>query len=222
MNFFNGKLKSKKYLKILSRYKKSFDKNFVLKNFGLFIGDQSLFKILYNIEILKKIKNVKGDIIEFGVWNGNSLIFMKKILDYLKIKKRIYGYDHFKGMPNKLLKNKFSGDINLIIYIIRFFNLDKVSLINDDISNLSKYKNKFKKFSLVYIDCDLYHTTKIILDQVSPKLSKGGFIVFDEANKKNRIGEAKAMKEFYSSNKKKFKKIILKKDYQPDVVLQKK
>ena len=193
MNFFNGKLRTKKYLKILSGYKINFNKNFVLKNFGLFVGDQALFKILYNIEILKKIKNVKGDIIEFGVWNGNNLIFMKKILDYLKINKRIYGYDHFKGMPNKLVKNKFIGDINLIKYIIRFFNLDKVSLINDNISNLNKYKNKFKKFSLIYIDCDLYYTTKIILDQVSPKISKGGFIVFDEANRKNKLGEAKAM-----------------------------
>ena len=37
-------------------------------------------------------------------------LYLKKILDYLKIKTRIFFYI-ILNMPNKLLKNKFSGDI---------------------------------------------------------------------------------------------------------------
>ena len=50
------------------------------------------------MNLSKDIKHVKGDIIEFGVWNGNNLLSMKKIIDYLNIKKNIYGYDWFKGL----------------------------------------------------------------------------------------------------------------------------
>ena len=71
-----------------------------MKNYGLFIGDKSIYKNLKIFEILKETKNIKGDIIEFGVWNGNNLIFIKKTIDYLKNKKKIIGYDSFKGMQN--------------------------------------------------------------------------------------------------------------------------
>ena len=46
-------------------------KNFFFSNIGLFVGNQSLFKLLTIYELIKDIKHVKGDIIEFGVWNGN-------------------------------------------------------------------------------------------------------------------------------------------------------
>ena len=59
-------------------------------------------------ETILKIQKVKGDIIEFGIWNGNNLLTIKKILDYLRINKKLYGYDNFKGFPNpsKLKKQK--------------------------------------------------------------------------------------------------------------------
>ena len=74
--------------------------------------------------------------------------------------------------------------------------------------------------NVIYIDCDLYNTTKKILKLLSSKLNKGGLIVFDEANF-DRAGEGKAAEEFYKKNRKNFKKILLKKYYQPDYVLKK-
>ena len=113
MNFYSNKLSSKKYFNILN-LKKNLKNDFILKNFGSLIGDKSLFKFLTCFELLKKVKNVKGDIIEFGVWNGNNLIGIKKIHDYLKLNKKIIGYDHFKGMPKNsrdFNRNSFRGDL---------------------------------------------------------------------------------------------------------------
>jgi len=221
MNFYNDKLLAHNYFKVIRNYKKSFSKIFILKNFGLFAGDKSFYKIITCFELIKNTKKIKGDIIEFGVWNGNNLLTLKKILDFLNIKKKLYGFDHFKGMPKKY-SSKFIGDINLIRYIIKFFKLKNIFLLNDDILNLKKYNSKFKKFSLIYIDCDIYKTTEIILEEFHSKLSRGGYIVFDEGNHRPGTGEALAMKNFYNKNKIKFKKIFLKKGYQPDVILQKK
>jgi len=219
-NFFSNSLEANKYFKILTKYKKKFSKEFLLKNYGLFIGDKAFYKMLKCFEIIKETSNVKGDIIEFGVWNGNNLIMIKKILDYFNLKKKVIGYDNFKGMPKPDKKNYFIGDKKLVYYICKFFNLKNIKIIEDDIMSLKNHVKKMPKLSIIYIDCDLYNTTKKILKLLSSKLNKGGLIVFDEANF-DRAGEGKAAEEFYKKNRKNFKKILLKKYYQPDYVLKK-
>ena len=221
-NFYNNKLTAKRYFNIVKNYKKPFSKTFILKNFGLFIGDKAFFKILKCFELIEQVKNIKGDVVEFGVWNGNNLITLKKIFDYFKIKKNIIGYDHFQGMPTPDKKNYFVGEINLINYIKKFFRLGNIKIIKDDIMNLEKHYKDFPKLSMIYIDCDLYKATSKILETLSNKLNKKGLIVFDEANFNINKGEGKAAREFYKKNKKKFDKIILKKYYQPDLILRKK
>ena len=224
MNFYSNRLNASKYFRIYQNYKKIFSKEFLIQNSGLFIGDQSLYKLLINFELIKKIKDVKGDVVEFGVWNGNNLLTIKKILDYFNLKKKIFGYDHFKGMPKEtkdFKRNNFSGDKKLVKYIIKFFGLKKIFLIDDDILNLKKHLKLFNKISLIYIDCDIYETTKEILERLSGKLSKGGIIVFDEGNQKKNSGETKALKRSYKKNKKKYKRVILKTGYQPDIYLEK-
>ena len=221
-NFYNNKLTAKRYFNIVKNYKKPFSKTFILKNFGLFIGDKAFFKVLKCFELIEQVKNIKGDVVEFGVWNGNNLITLKKIFDYFKIKKNIIGYDNFKGMPTSDKKNYFVGEIDLINYIKKFFRLGNIKIIKDDIMNLEKYYKDFPKLSMIYIDCDLYKTTSKILETLSDKLNKNGLIVFDEANFNINKGEGKAAREFYKKNKKKFDKIILKKYYQPDLILRKK
>ena len=220
-NFYNNKLNSKKYFKVLSNQNLKFSKNFIIQNTGLFIGDKAFYKILKVFEILKRIKNVKGHIIEFGVWNGNNLIAIKKMLDFLKINKKVIGYDSFQGMPKADDGNTFKGDESLLKYFVKFFNLSNIIIIKDDIMNLKKNLKKIPKLALIYIDCDTYYTTQKILRNLQSKLSKKGLIVFDEAIL-GKGGEGKAAKAFYKSNNKKFSEVILKKNYQPDYILEKK
>ena len=53
----------------------------IIQNFGLYCGDINLFKILTIYKFIEKTKKIKGDIIEFGVWKGNTSLLIKKILD---------------------------------------------------------------------------------------------------------------------------------------------
>ena len=137
---------------------------------------------------------------EFGVWNGNNLFVIKKILDFLKLKKKFIGYDHFKGMPKAVNHNYFKGDKKFIKYITKFYRLENIRIIDDDIMNLKKHVKSFSKLSFIYIDCDLYKTTAEILNLLNRKLSVGGIIAFDEGNHDKRFGETKAMNEFFIRN----------------------
>lgn len=224
MTFYSKKLNSKKYFKILNN---KFSKKFILENFGMLIGDKSMYRFMKLSEILKEIKNVKGDIIEFGIWNGNNLFSIKKMIDYYKINKKIYGFDNFSGFPNpqklkKKTKGKYIGRPQLIKKIISFFQLKKIHIINDDIMNLSVYMKKFNRISFIYIDCNVYKVVEKILNEMNNKISSGGIIAFDEARNKFNTDEGRAMMKFYKANKKNYKLIKLNSNYQPDAILIKK
>lgn len=224
MSFFKNNLTSKKYFEIL---KNNFSKRFILENFGMLLGNKSFYRFLKLSEILQKTKNVKGDIIEFGIWNGNNLFTIKKISDYYDFKKKIYGFDNFSGFPNppkfkKKKTGKYIGKPKLIKKMIKFFNLQKIFIVNDDIMNLSKYRKKFNKISFIYIDCNVFKVVDMILNELSHKISKGGVIAFDEARNKFNKDEGKAMMKFYMKNKKNYKLLRLNANYQPDAILIKK
>ena len=224
MSFFKNNLTSKKYFKIL---KNNFSKRFILENFGMLLGNKSFYRFLKLSEILLKTKNVKGDIIEFGIWNGNNLFTIKKISDYYDLKKKIYGFDNFSGFPNppkfkKKKTGKYIGKPKLIKKMITFFNLQKIFIVNDDIMNLPKYRKKFNKISFIYIDCNVFKVVDMILNELNHKISKGGVIAFDEARNKYNKDEGKAMMKFYIKNKKNYKLLKLNANYQPDAILIKK
>lgn len=200
----------------------------LVTNYGLFAGDTNLFKTLKIIEIIENIKNVPGDIIEFGVWNGNTSILIKKILDIKKIKKKVYLFDHFKGLEHYSKKDSnvslsykgfYQGKVKKIKKIISFFNLKKIKIIDKDATQVIKEDFKKTKFCLAVLDMDLYLPTVKVLDTIEEKISKKGIILFDEANKSLWQGEKKAMNEFLKRNHKKYKKKIISKKYQPDAML---
>ena len=85
------KITLNKYKKIIE-FKKKFRLNDfqLITNYGLFSGDMNLFKTLTIFDLIKKTSNVKGDIIELGIHEGNTSLLIKKILSIFKIKKNYF------------------------------------------------------------------------------------------------------------------------------------
>ena len=86
---------------------KNFD-NWELDVFGIENPRNELsgFKKYFDF-IIKNHNKIKGDIAEFGVFNGKSLLATALILKELKSKKKIYGFDSFKGLNNFNKNDKF-------------------------------------------------------------------------------------------------------------------
>jgi len=224
------KLKLKKYKKINNLIKKFSFNNFeLITNYGLFSGDANLFKTLKIYDILIQTKFVKGDIIEFGIHRGNTSLLIKKILQIFKIKKKLYLFDHFKGLIHyqkedtqisKALRGKYIGEKKQIKSFIKFFNFKNILIIDKDATTLtSNFFDKNKKFSLAYFDMDLYLPTIKALNAIDKNMSKGGFIVFDEGAKK-LWSEKIAIKHFLKENRK-YVKIVIDNKRQPDIILKK-
>tara|TARA_B110000196_G_C21102748_1_gene643530 strand:- start:91 stop:780 length:690 start_codon:yes stop_codon:yes gene_type:complete len=225
-------MKANQYKKILSIINKdNYSKFDLITNYGLFSGTTNLYKTLKLVELINSIKDVKGDIIEFGTHKGNTGFLIAKILKLKNIKKNVYIFDSFKGLQDFDLKddlkkniyqNKYKGNLNRIIKLKKFFQLSNLKIINEDALKISDNFFNKKIYSLIYFDMDLYIPTINILNNLNIKknLSKFSKIVFDQGNSKLWKGEKKAMNEFYKKNIKFFsKKIISKTSYHPDVVL---
>ena len=63
---------------------------------------------------------------------------------------------------------------------------------------------KTQEFSFVFVDCNLYDSTKFGLEFVYPRLTNGGIIAFDEYESSSKgvpyHGETKAANEFAQQN----------------------
>jgi hypothetical protein len=225
------KLTKNKYLKIKNLIKKfDFNEFELITNYGLFSGNTNLFKTLKIYQLITEVSHIKGDMIELGIHKGNTSLLIKKILDIFKIKKKLFLLDHFKGLINftnndtkisKKFEFKYKSKKKQVEAFINFFNLKNIKIINKDATTLNKrFFDKKQKFCFVYMDMDLYEPTINALYSIDSHISKGGYIVFDEGLKKN-WSEGRAIKKFYSLNKKKYKIMKIDKIYQPDLVLKK-
>lgn len=201
----------------------------------LYTGVYNLARSLNNIELIKDSIKIPGDILEFGCWKGSNLMLMAKTLEIFApmTHKKVYGFDLFEGLDffdkkdgdSKSLKGDYKGDEQKLRDIIDLFDYnDKVNLVKGNIlETVPKFieKNNFKRYSLIYIDTDLYKTTKLILESFSERLVKGGVFVLDEWNSDTFPGETIAVTEFLNTNKN-FDLITVEKSLQPTLILKKK
>ena len=187
-----------------------------LKNFSKYVKRQHIARFMVQYEIFKRQLNVMGSIIECGVHHGGGVMAWAKISSILEpynYKKKIIGFDTFKGFPSVAeIDNSeigmFSEDYNTYDELLeciaeynenRFLNnIDKIELVKGDANiTIPKYieKNKHLLISLLYLDFDIYEPTKTALENFLPRMSKGSIVAFDELHAENWKGETVAMLE---------------------------
>lgn len=194
------------------------------------------FMVLY--ELFKKIINVKGSIVECGVFQGNGLMTWSKlsaILEPNNIMRRVYGFDSFEGFPSVSAKDQtlFSKEVKKGgLYSDSEQELKELIKLNDDtrfLGHVSKTitikgnatttipdfidKNSHLLVSLLYLDFDLYEPTITALENFIPKMKNGAIIAFDELDNPLWPGETLAALEFFSKSKVKIQRF----DFDPYV-----
>lgn len=123
-------------------------------------------------EIMEQIQD--GLIMEFGVASGESLRY---IADHTL--RHVYGFDSFDGLPeawNALPAGAFKckvpenlpGNVTLV-----------QGLFQESIPLFLRGQLR-EKVALMHIDCDLYSSTKCILDHFKYFFQNGSIIIFDE------------------------------------------
>lgn len=195
------------------------EKCFQYENGFYATADPSRFsKFISHLEFFKRTSEVRGEIVEFGIFKGNSFFRWIKLRDLLEQtnSRKIIGFDIFGDFPeanfeeDKLKRDAFIEEtkgVKSISYeeisqLLKKQNLHKnVEIIKGDIlQTLDKYigANPHLKISLLHIDVDLYEPTKAILEQLYSKVTKGGIIILDDYGA--FAGTNKAVDDFFQNN----------------------
>ena len=74
-----------------------------MENFPKYVRRQNLTRFLALYEIFKRVVNVKGSIVECGVFQGFGIMTWAKlsaIIEPVNLTRRIYGFDTFEGFSS--------------------------------------------------------------------------------------------------------------------------
>jgi hypothetical protein len=180
-------------------------------------ADPSRFsKFITHLEFFKQTSTVRGEIVEFGIFKGNSFFRWIKFRDLLEQtnSRKVIGFDIFGDFPeahfadDKAKRDAFVAETNggrsisfeEINALLDQQGLNKnVDIIKGDILvTVDEYleKNPHLKISLLHIDVDLYEPSKYILEKLYEKVTKGGIIIFDDYGA--FAGTNKAVDDFFS------------------------
>jgi hypothetical protein len=116
----------------------------------------------------------EGDILEFGVYQGSSLLLFAERFPT----RRIYGFDSFEGLPDDWWTRP-RGTFKTEVPQLAERNVTLVpGLFEDTVGPfLATWSGTA---AIVHVDCTLYSSTMACLPAVLPRCREGTIIIFDE------------------------------------------
>jgi hypothetical protein len=165
-------------------------------------------RILFDL-LGEKIENAHVLYLEFGVYKGEAIRLWAKLLKNPQT--HLHGFDSFQGLPQDWIAQPpglfTTGgaipkiDDSRVKFFVGWFD-----------QTLPCYEVPAHDQLVVNIDCDLYSSTKTVLDWLRTKdlIKPGTYIYFDEFH--FREHELKAFSELLQSTKWKFEPVIATQD----------
>lgn len=194
-----------------------------IDGFAKYASKQSIGKFVARYELMKIALDVPGSIIECGVCFGNGLMAWAKlsaVLEPNNHSRRVIGFDTFTGFPPKgeasakakaasshpgLLREGWirGSSKENVMKAVELFDINrhishipKVELVEGRAEEtIPEYveSNPHLVVSLLYLDFDLYESTRTALKYFLPRMPKGAIVAFDEFNYDVFPGETMAV-----------------------------
>jgi len=135
-------------------------------------------------------RGVPGDLLEAGVWRGGMTVFMRAVLKARgENLRRVWVVDSFAGLPAPDADaDSFGwegGDMAVSLDEVKN-NFMRYGLLDDRVAFLKGFfsvtlpQASIPALSVLRVDADLYESTLDVLNHLYPKLSVGGYAIFDD------------------------------------------
>jgi hypothetical protein len=129
------------------------------------------------IDFSIKAVAVDGHYLEFGVFTGGTIRYIARRIGH----RTIHGFDSFEGLPEAWSGFGLGGKsfdvkgrlprVPANVALHRgYFDSSLPQWLNDNPGQVA----------FIHVDCDLYSSTKTILELLAPRLANGTVILFDE------------------------------------------
>lgn len=164
---------------------------------------------------------VPGDYYEFGVYQGTTFAHANKLLASLFPEMRFIACDSFEGLPvpsgidaKDGYTSHFYGrqflctEQDFLANLRRAaVDLDRVLTIqgwfNQSLNDKTRSQRSLGKVAFAWIDCDLYESTVPVLEFITPMLSAGCALLFDDwrcFRNLPEFGQQRAVREWLQAN----------------------
>lgn len=192
----------------------------MLDHLELFMRPQRISEILSLDALYRRVLNVHGIVIEFGVrWGRHLPVFMALRTRYEphNLYRKIVGIDTFAGFGAPSPEDGTSPRIHAGAMSVpqgyeRYleqvltlheqetpgFHIRRFDLVKGDAPDaLARYLAEHPEtiVALAYFDMDVYRPTKECLELIGPHMSRGGVLAFDQVSHPDFPGETLALKE---------------------------
>jgi len=171
----------------------------------------ALDRYLYFKDMLESVRDIEGDIVECGVSIGHGALLFSLLGEYIGVNRIYYGFDSFEGFPDPVDKDEktpikgrgfWANPPDTVMKVLRDGRLSEEA-IRDRINLMKGWFNETLphydgKIALLHLDCDLYESYKLSLEELYDKVQPGGVIMFDEYNDDRWPGATKAIDEFFA------------------------
>ncbi|MBX9576931.1 MAG: TylF/MycF family methyltransferase [Chthoniobacterales bacterium] len=162
--------------------------------------------VLMNFFLLLKysIKEMPGDIVEFGSFRCGTAVFLACVARALGIKGKVYALDTFEGIPHADGRIDFhtSDDFkdtsfDVVSKIIQELHLDNLVLVKGRFQDsFPQICSMLQPLSLVHVDGVTYSSVKYAINAALPHMHpRGGYLVIDDALCSSCIGALQAAEE---------------------------
>ena len=164
------------------------------------------------IGLVESTLHLPGDIIECGVYRGESVQWISRAVSDRAPEKMIYACDSFEGFPEEKV-----GRIDLSSLRFLFRVRKKFRMCSDTPARLQRFFEIFNvrgeivrgyfsetlprladaQFCFIHLDCDIYESYKECLHLLYDNLAPGGVVVFDDYRAPKWPGAEKAVDDFF-------------------------
>jgi O-methyltransferase len=157
---------------------------------------------------------IEGDYAEFGVFKGRTTIEAWRASHRHNLSNtKFWVFDSFEGLPEVkgedengpfvtgefcFGRNEFENNLKK-----SKFDFNRMEIVEGYFDKTLPQTKTDRKFSVVWIDCDLYESTVPVLEWLTDKLVDGAVICFDDwysFNGRPDKGEQKATSEWLEAN----------------------
>jgi hypothetical protein len=187
-------------------------------NLGLYFSRMQIGRLMLMHQLFQQILPVHGVIMEFGVrWGQNLALFsnFRGMYEPYNYNRKIIGFDTFAGFPSvdakdgtKVAVGDYAVTENYQEYLTTILEQHQADspipqkrkfelVAGDATQTIHEYLARQPEtvVALAYFDFDIYQPTKVCLEAIIPRLTRGGVIAFDELNCPEFPGETLAVLE---------------------------
>jgi hypothetical protein len=165
------------------------------------------------IELFERTFQLKGDVIECGVYRGASLFKLLWAMKQHGVQRTVWACDSFEGFPSDGIK---SVDSTLFRPVSKL--QQKFKLAQDVPARIERFAQIYETpvqvakgyfsdtlptlpltpLAFIHLDVDIYESYKECLQRLYPLLVPGGTVVFDDDGSPKWLGAKRAVDEFFA------------------------